>query len=1009
MRWLAAGLVFLSWCAGAAAQDLVAPTEALSPEEQRAKFHLPPGFEIQLVAAEPEIFKPINLAWDAAGRMLVTHSLEYPYPAGKDQPHRDAVEILEDTNGDGRADRFTRFAEHLNIPIGVTALADAVLYYSIPSIRRAVDTNGDGQADQIQEVYREFEYRDTHGMGSSFRPWIDGWIYCCHGYANTSTLADLNGHSITMNSGNTFRIRADGSHIEQWTHGQVNPFGLAFDPLGNLYSSDCHSLPAYMLLRGAYYPSFGKPHDGLGFGPTMINHDHGSTGIAGIAYYAADHFPPEYRDTIFIGNPVTGRVNHDRLEHHGSTYQAIEQPDFISCDDPWFRPVDVQVGPDGALYIADFYNCIIGHYEVPLTHPRRDRFRGRIWRVVYRGPDGQAPAPVKPPDLRQASNDELVELLGHPNLWVRCQATEMLVRRDFPDGLGRFEYLCRGGAPPLQRVHAMWVLERRAERGCAPDLLKLLAEDSTREMRVHVLKLLAERVRWSEDLAELARRGLEDDDPFVRRAAADALGRHPATANVKPLLAAWSDTAADDTHLIHTVRMSLRDHLLAPGMFVLARELARDPATADRIAELCLGAPTAEAAKFLQEWCTQKQLAGQLDGSAHGEYLRHVVRFAKDEDFDDALQLVALLRDGAADSQRGALSACFRGCSERGRDVPAKFQAWGAELTQSLLSRPESAAEGVELARELRSQEVLEALSRVSADATQAPALRAAALDACAAIAPDRTLALAKQLLMGGDEPIAVRERAALAIAAANDASGRELLAESLASAPDRLARAMAIALVLSPEGAELLLTNVAAGKAPATLLQEPIIESQLRSKNLPDIGARLAQLTEYIPPRDERINGLIASRLTAFQEQSHDTALGKQLFVKHCAACHRLEDQGHKVGPDLAGIGLRGAERLLEDILDPNRNVDQAFRATIINTKAGQPMTGLVLREEGQVLVLVDSQGKEQRIDLGDIEEREQVSLSPMPANVAELISEQEFYHLLAYLLSQRQAASQP
>ncbi|MDZ4781159.1 MAG: PVC-type heme-binding CxxCH protein [Planctomycetia bacterium] len=990
-----------------AAQDLVAPTEALSAAEQLAKFHLPPGFEIQLVAAEPEIFKPINLAWDAAGRMLVTHSLEYPYPAGKDQPHRDAVEILEDTNGDGRADRFTRFADQLNIPIGVTALPDAVMYYSIPSIRRAVDRDGDGKADETQELYREFGYRDTHGMGSSFRPWIDGWIYCCHGYANTSTLTDLNGNSITMNSGNTFRIRADGSRIEQWTHGQVNPFGLAFDPLGNLYSSDCHSLPAYMLLRGAYYPSFGKPHDGLGYGPTMINHDHGSTGIAGISYYAADHFPPKYRDTLFIGNPVTGRVNHDHLEQHGSTYQAIEQPDFISCDDPWFRPVDVQVGPDGALYIADFYNCIIGHYEVPLTHPRRDRFRGRIWRVVYKGTDGQSPVPRSVPDLPRASNDELVALLADPNLWVRCQATEQLVSRKLDeDALWQFELLSRGNAPAEQRVHAMWVIERSAPQGCEAELLGLLANDTAREVRVHVMKLLAERPEWaSQDMAMLARGGLEDDDAFVQRAAADALGRHPAKANLKPLLAAWKLADSQDTHLIHVVRMALRDHLLAPGMYVLAASLAQDPEAAARFAELSLGTPTAGAADYLLQWCAQQYAAGQLHGGTHADYLHQLVRYAADERLDAALRLIAELEVSSTDSQRGAIAATFRACSERGHDVPEAFQSWGARLTRTLLSQPDTAAQGVELARELRSASVHEALSHVCGDAALEPALRAAALDACAAIDAGKTLELAKRLLTNSDEPITVRERAALAIAAANDVAGRELLATSLASAPERLSKAMALALVLSPEGSKLLLMNIAAGKASATLLQEPVIESQLRNHNLPDFAARLSKLTENIPARDERVNQLIAARLAAFDQQPHDAALGKQLFTKHCAACHRLEDQGNKVGPDLAGVGLRGAERLLEDTLDPNRNVDQAFRATIINTTAGQPLTGLVLREEGQVLIFVDSQGKEQRIDVEDIEERAQVGLSPMPANVAELIPETEFYHLLAYLLSQRQS----
>ena len=114
----------------------------------------------------------------------------------------------------------------------------------------------------------------------------------------------------------------------------------------------------------------------------MMTHDHGSTAIAGIAYYAADHFPTDYHDTIFVGNVVTNRINRDRLERHGSTVRRSRMPDFLSSDDPWFRPVDIKLGPDGALYVADFYNRIIGHYEVPLNHPGRDRERGRIWRIV---------------------------------------------------------------------------------------------------------------------------------------------------------------------------------------------------------------------------------------------------------------------------------------------------------------------------------------------------------------------------------------------------------------------------------------------------------------------------------------------------------------------------------------------------------------------------------------------------------------------------------------------------
>src|SRR5262249_35852691 len=155
-------------------------------------------------------------------------------------------------------------------------------------------------------------------------------------------------------------------------------------------------------------------HDGLGFAPDIIAHSHGSTGICGVVYYDADAFAEEYRHTVFIGNPVTGRINHDRLAIHGSSVTAVERPDFLSCDAPWFRSVDIKLAPDGSLSIADFYNCIIGHYEVDLYHPRRDRERGRIWRVVYRGESNSTPR--TPLNLEAIDPEGLVAALDSGNI-----------------------------------------------------------------------------------------------------------------------------------------------------------------------------------------------------------------------------------------------------------------------------------------------------------------------------------------------------------------------------------------------------------------------------------------------------------------------------------------------------------------------------------------------------------------------------------------------------------------
>ena len=545
----------------------------MKPDEQLKKFKLPPGFEIQLVVSEPDIGQPMNIQFDARGRLWVTSSIDYPYPAtsdgvelprrfpgvGKHAP-RDRLTVLEGIGDDGKPAKISNFAEGLNLPVGHTPLGDGgeALVYAIPSIYRVTDTDGDGKADTREAVYSRFGNQDTHGNSNGYRRWLDGWIYGCHGFANHSEVKDGEGNTTVLDSGNTYRFREDGSHFERFTWGQVNPYGLTFDPLGNMYSSDCHSMPIYMLLRGAVYPHFGSTPDSLGFGPTMIDHSHGSTGICGPAWYSAEHFPADYRENVFICNPVTSRVHRDKVKQFGSTYKIDTQPDFITCDDLWFRPVDAQVGPDGALYIADFHNAVIGHYEAPLDHPRRDRETGRVWRIVRRGEDGKNPSP-KIPDLTKLSLEELVQKLGDVNLNVRILATNYLVDKHATDAPAAVRKAIESTDSPTLKAHGAWVLERTG--GLDDVLVKKLAGDGDVLVRVHLQKLLAEREQLAPEQIELVRAALNDENAFVVRAAADALGEHPRADNVPLLIAKWTSAPAEDTHLIHMLKLALRRNL----------------------------------------------------------------------------------------------------------------------------------------------------------------------------------------------------------------------------------------------------------------------------------------------------------------------------------------------------------------------------------------------------------------------------------------------------------------
>lgn len=977
---------------------LVAPEGPRPPEEQQRLFRLPPGFEIELIAAEPEIRKPINMAFDAAGRLFVTQSIEYPFPAKEGTP-RDTIKLITDTNGDGVPDKVTTFADGLNIPIGVLPLTGgAVLGYSIPSIYRFEDTDGDGKADKREVLYGSFEFVDTHGMASSFNWWLDGWIHACHGFRNNSKVKGADDKPIVMQSGNTYRFRSDGSHIEYYTHGQVNPFGMTFDPLGNVYTADCHSRPLYMLLRGAYYPSFGKPHDGLGFGPEMIFHTHGSTGICGVVYYAADNFPALFHDTVFIGNPVTGRINHDRLEAHGSTYKAIEQADFVSCDDLWFRPVDIKLAPDGSMYVADFYNCMIGHYEVDLHHPRRDRERGRIWRITYKGPAGRQHSQA--PDLAKAGADELIGALDHPNMVVRTLAVHQLAERVGKPAAARLrQALAHGG--PQQRVGALWVLMRLRELTSAD--VEALARDADRMVRVHLAKALAafSSPAWERGGRTAAAAMLNDADAFVRRAAADTLGQHPDPANVSPLLDLWRKTPAEDTHLVHVARISLRDNLAAhPDLPGLAAKYRDETDSLRRIAEASLGIASPAAGEFLLAYLESPA----IDPGRVPEFLEHAARHIPDESLSKLFAHAVSLRAGSDEGRQvSILRGLNRAVQSRGKQVAPDVRTWEVDLTGKLLDHKDerSLRTGIDLAREFQVKDAAATLEALAGPDSRLPAVRQPAIEALVPLDAPRAIPLLSRFVETGTEPLPARQHCADLLGGINSAESRAESLRLLKIVPDQVALVITRGLAGSKAGAEALVAAAVEGKASARLLSDAIVAERLKSAKLPELLERVETLLKDLPSEDERSRQLLAARQAGFGKAKTDLAKGAEIFTKTCAACHRVDGKGGKVGPDLDGIGNRGLERLLEDVLAPNRNVDGAFRSSTIVRQDGGIVTGLIVREEGEIVVVVNDQGKEVRVAKRDIDEKKTMNLSPMPANISEQLSEPDFFHLLAYLLS--------
>ncbi len=981
--------------------NLVAPTDPLPPAEQVKQFRLPPGFEMQLIASEPDIGQPTNIQFDSQGRLWINSSLEYPYPATG--PGRDRLSYMVDTNGDGVPDRIQTFAEGLNIPIGVASVHGSVIAYSIPSIDRFIDNDGDGKSDHREPLFKGFGFRDTHGMASSFRPWIDGWIYACHGFANDSKVEGGEQTPVSMNSGNTYRFRADGSRFEQWTWGQVNPYGLTFDSWGNLFSADCHTKPAFMLLRGAYYNSFGKPHDGLGYGPEMIDHFHGSTGIAGIVAYDATHFPEEFRGNLFIGNPVTGRVNRDRLEWHGSSPNAIELPDLISCDDRWFRPVDITMAPDGSLYIADFYNCIIGHYEVRLDHPRRDRTHGRIWRLVYTGSDKTAQPPKPMPNLATANTKTLIASLGDSNLSVRVLATNELVDRVGSKAVAQVREAINAPSSASElRAHGLWVIERLV--GLTSEEVKTLANDPNPLVRTHLVRALGTRKSLGEHRGTILDCLRNDKDPTVGRAAAEVVGSHIDVANLAPLLDAWRACDPKDTHRIHQIRIALRNNLRDLGnMQNLAAHLPGADVTA-RLLDVVQGIANADSASFVLSVLISRTDRHPLER----DLFHYLCRYISEDQLADVYRVAREKTSSDIGRQTEVLRGLHQGMQERGKSIPESEMPWVNEVARSLVTSSDVGAcrTGLEFARDLRLVALAPQFEALSGLDSAHPQCIVTALEALAAV--DNRLAMTRfaEVLQGDAYPQELKQTVSEMVGRQKSPAGTELLSKLLRTAPANDSVFLARGLSWSDHGGNALLQLIEEGKAAPELLNDGVVANEINARVFERKDERVAKIRQNIPSPDVALQQFIAERRAGFASATTDSEKGKAIFQKSCANCHQIGGQGAKIGPQLDGIGIRGFDRLLEDTLDPNRNVDQAFRATNILKTDGSVVTGIVLRQEGAVVTIADGIGKEIRIPQSDIDERQESTLSPMPNDVAKMLPPTDFYDLLAFLLSQQTPA---
>ncbi len=553
----------LLFAAAATAQQVIPhhqdrpPGPALSPQEAIRQMQVPEGFKVELVASEPELVNPVAMTFDEKGRIWVTESLEYPRK--QPGPGRDRIKVLEDTDGDGQADKFTIFAEGLNIPSGIAVGHGGVWVANAPEILFYPDKDGDAKPDgEAQVIVTGFGRSDTHELPNSFTWGPDGYLYGLNGVFNHSHVkyAKENPNYEAEHPGSQFtcalwRIHPKTRTFEIFCEGTSNPWGVAIDGEGSFFISACVIDHLWHLTETGYYHRQGGPYPPFTWKiDSIVKHKHQKAAYCGIHYFDSDAYPEQYRHKLYMGNIHGGCINVDKLRREGSTYFATGEPDFLTANDAWFMPVSQETGPDGCLYILDWYDRYHCYQDANRDPNGIDRLKGRLYRVRYQ----DSPRAVGF-DLSKETDQQLIERLNANNDFIRHTAQRLLSERNNPQTLGTLDSLALDGANPRrQRLHALWALLGTGYHDLGFHLSLLKDKDST--FRAWGLRSIGNLHVANEGALETIRAMSKDPSPDVKLQLVIAAGKIEEL-DPLPILVEVLATCGDDKLIPHIVWQNL--------------------------------------------------------------------------------------------------------------------------------------------------------------------------------------------------------------------------------------------------------------------------------------------------------------------------------------------------------------------------------------------------------------------------------------------------------------------
>jgi len=997
----------------------------LEPGESRKHAITPVGFTVDLVASEP-LFqaKPLAFAFDHDGSLFVSESVDYPNGIvlpGEGQGH-DRIIRIGDADGDGTFDTRTVFAESLSICTSMLAHDGGLIVTQAPHTLYLKDTDGDGDADIRRQLFTGWGTYDTHAGPSNLTWGLDGWIYGIVGYSGFK--GKVGGENLEFKQG-FFRFKPDGSKLEFLRSTNNNSWGFGFSEEGVLFGSTANGNPSehmplanhvYERVRGWNAATLG----GISGSPAMeiaarkdgpdglapvrqVDHHGHFTAAAGHRLYTARVYPREYWNrTAFVCEPTGHVVATFEITPSGAAFRSRMAWSLVASDDEWTSPIQADVGPDGQVWMIDWYNFIVQHNPTPAGFkngkgnayetPLRDKVHGRLWRVVH---DATASAKHRT-TLADASADDLVATLRDTNMFWRLRAQRKLVDRAAgrPDGgrdvvpaliaLVQDVSVDEIGLNPAA-IHAIWTLESLgvldgpAATKAAVTAVQGALQHPSAGVRMNAVRALP---RNPATLGALGDSGVATDAAaLVRLWTLDALGEFPPSPEASELvLAMLADPrtatdpvladAATSAAAVHAVDVLpvLISALLQPP--VTRPRLADDVSPArlaivERVAEhVARGGDASTVSGLVVKLVTAKPetAAAAITGLARGWHAGKAIEF----DTAGRAALVTLVGELPPAAQGQLITLVQRAGSDA-------LDSQIAGVTTSLLATIDKtdaaerdraeAAKRLVLLRPADLGIVTELLGRINARST--PDVASGLLSA---VAESHAKGTAEAILeTAGTLPPAVRE-AAFRLAV-NNKAWTPVLVERL-------------------EQGRIQLTDLA--------LVERNRLTELPDKKLRERAKKLISAGGGLPNADRQ---KVIDEVLPVVLAGGDATNGKAIFKEHCGKCHTHSGDGGKVGPELTGMSVHPATELLIHVLDPNRSVEGNYRAYTVATDDGRVVSGLLAGESKTSVELIDAEGKRHVVQRDEIDEFVPSTNSLMPVGFEKQIRPQGIADLLAFL----------